>query len=154
MPATPSSSAAPLSAAPPPTPTPPPTPPPTPARPVTVAVPPLAAPPRPLPPIKPPVARPKADWAAEVADRIDDVVEKVRANTSDKLVNVARWLVFGLLAVVMGGIAVVLFVIFAIRLLAVIFQGEVWLAHLVLGAIFLVVGVFLWSRRTAKPPPA
>ncbi len=106
-------------------------------------------------PTSPPgAARPKADWAAEVADRIDDVVAKVRANTSDRLVGIARMVVFGLLAAVMGVMALVLFVIFAIRLLDVIIPGEVWIPYVVLGAIFLAAGLFLWSKRTAKPRPA
>jgi vacuolar-type H+-ATPase subunit I/STV1 len=95
--------------------------------------------------------RPQADWAAEVADRIDDVVAKVRANTSDRLVGIARIVVYGLLAVVMGVTAGVLAVIFAIRLLDVVIPRGVWIPYLVLGAIFLVAGLFLWSKRSAKP---
>jgi hypothetical protein len=102
------------------------------------------------PPVTPP-ARPKADWAAEVADRIDDVVAKVRANTSDRLVGIARMVVYGLLAVVMGITALVLVVILFFRLLAII-PGPVWIPYLVLGAILVGVGLLLWSKRTAKPP--
>ena len=100
------------------------------------------------------MARPKADWAAEVADRIDDVVAKVRANTSDRLVGIARMVVFGLLAVVMGVMALVLLVILAIRLLDVIIPGEVWIPYTILGAIFLAAGLFLWSKRTAQASKA
>jgi hypothetical protein len=100
------------------------------------------------------VPRPKADWAAEVADRIDDVVAKVRANTSDRLVGIARMVVFGLLAAVMGITAGVLLVIFAIRLLDVVIPGDVWIPYAILGAIFLAAGLFLWSKRTAPAPKA
>ena len=84
-------------------------------------------------PVSPPAAaRPKADWAAEVADRIDEVVAKVRANTSDRLVGIARMVVYGLLAAVLGLVAVVLALILAGRVLAAI-PGEVWIPYLVLG---------------------
>jgi hypothetical protein len=86
-----------------------------------------------------------------VADRIDDVVAKVRANTSDRLVGIARMVVYGLLAAVMGITALVLAVILFFRLLAAI-PGEVWIPYLVLGAILVGVGLLLWSKRTAKPP--
>ena len=100
-------------------------------------------------PLTPPAAaRPKADWAAEVADRIDDVVAKVRANTSDKLVGIARIVVYGLLAVILGLTAAVLLLILFFRLLAVI-PGEVWIAYLAFGGLFVAVGLFLWSKKTA-----
>ena len=89
-----------------------------------------------------------------MADRIDDVVAKVRANTSDRLVGIARMVVFGLLAVVMGVMALVLAVILVIRLLDVIIPGEVWIPYLILGAIFLAAGLFLWSKRTARASKA
>jgi hypothetical protein len=88
-----------------------------------------------------------------VADRIDAVVAKVRANTSERLVGVARMVVFGLLAAVMGITALVLVLILLFRLLAVI-PGPVWIPYLSVGAIFVVIGLFCWSKRTAKPTPA
>jgi uncharacterized membrane protein YGL010W len=88
-----------------------------------------------------------------VADRIDEVVAKVRVNTSDRLVSIARMVVYGLLAAVMGLTALVLLVIIFFRLLAVI-PGPVWIPYLVVGAIFVAVGLLLWSRRTAPPSRA
>ena len=113
--------------------------------------------PPPATPLRPPAAttpaRPQADWAAEVADRIDEVVAKVRANTSERLVGIARMVVFGLLAAVMGVTALVLLTILFFRLLALI-PGPLWAAYLVLGAILVGFGVFCWSRRTPKSHPA
>jgi protein-S-isoprenylcysteine O-methyltransferase Ste14 len=88
-----------------------------------------------------------------VADRIDEVVAKVRANTSERLVGVARLVVFGLLAAVMGVTALVLLVILFFRLLADI-PGPVWIPYVGLGAIFVLFGLFCWSKRTPKPSPA
>ena len=99
-------------------------------------------------------ARPQSDWAAEVADRIDEVVAKVRANTSDRLVGVARMVVFGLLAAVMGITALVLVLILFFRLLAII-PGPVWIPYLGLGAIFVARRAVRAGRsgRRSRPRP-
>lgn len=93
------------------------------------------------------------DWAAEVTDRVEKLVESVRAKTSDRLVGFARLLVFGLLAAFMGVTALVLLVIAAVRVLDVVIPRGVWLPDLILGAIFVAVGAFLWSKRTAPSRP-
>ena len=136
-----------------PAPRPAPTPRPAPAPTSSAPLPGATPPPRPSTSPVPAPARPQADWAAEVADRIDEVVAKVRANTSDRLVGVARMVVFGLLAAVMGITALVLVMILFFRLLAII-PGPVWIPYLGLGAIFLAFGWFCYSKRTAKSSPA
>ena len=91
------------------------------------------------------------DWTADLLDRLDHVIEVVRSNTTDRLVKVARILVFGLIAAVAGTMAAILLIIGAIRLLDVLLPREVWLPDVLLGAIFLAAGLFLWSKRTARP---
>ena len=83
--------------------------------------------------------------------QIDSLVEAIRSNTSDRLIHVTRVVVYGLLVVVMAVMALVLFVVGAIRALDRLLPGEVWLPYLILGAIFLAAGLFLWSKRTASP---
>jgi hypothetical protein len=92
-----------------------------------------------------------ADWTADLLDRLDHVIEVVRSNTTDRLVKLARLLVFGLIAAVAGTMALILLIIGAIRLLDVVLPREVWLPDVLLGAIFLSAGLFLWSKRTARP---
>ena len=89
------------------------------------------------------------DWAADTAGRIEDLVAKVRAATVDRLASLARLLVYGLLAAIMGITALVLFTIAAVRALDVWIPGGVWLPHLLLGTTFVIAGLFLWSRRTS-----
>jgi hypothetical protein len=89
------------------------------------------------------------DWTTDLLDRLDHYIDLVRSNTTDRLVRVARLLVFGLLAAIVGAMAAILAVIALIRLLDVLLPREVWLPYVVLGAIFLVAGLFLWSKRTA-----
>ena len=93
---------------------------------------------------------PEQDWAADTADRIDQLVGAVRSRTSDRLVGVARMVVYGLLAAVMGVMALILLVIAAIRFLDAYLPRGVWIPYVTLGAIFVVGGLFLWSKRTAK----
>src|SRR5439155_23591759 len=55
------------------------------------------------------------DWAVQTADTIERLVETVRSNTADRLVSVARLVVFGLLAAILGTVALVLLAIFTVR---------------------------------------
>ena len=89
------------------------------------------------------------DWTSDVLDRLDHYIEVVRTNTTDRLVRVARLVVFGLIAAIIGSMAGVLALIALVRVLDVILPREVWLPYVVLGAIFLGAGLFLWSKRTA-----
>ena len=89
------------------------------------------------------------DWTTDLLDRLDHYIGVVRTNTTDRLIRLARLVVFGVITLIVGSMAGVLALIAVIRLLDVILPREVWLPYVVLGAIFLVAGLFLWSKRTA-----
>ena len=95
------------------------------------------------------MAQEAKDWTTDLLDRLDHYIDVVRSNTTDRLVRIARLLIFGLIAAVVGAMAAVVALIALIRLLDVLLPREVWLPYVVLGAIFLVAGLFLWSKRTA-----
>ena len=88
---------------------------------------------------------PTDDWAAQVADTIESVVGAVRDKTTVKLETVARAVVFGILIAVMGLAALVLVTIVLVRLGT--YVAPVWAVYAVLGTLFTLVGLFLWSRR-------
>ena len=94
------------------------------------------------------------DWASSTADAIERAVQSVRAKTADPLERVVRLLVYGLLAAVVGVAIAVLLAVAAVRglvvLIDVLWQPEVWLAHAVVGGIFVLAGLLVWRRRTAK----
>lgn len=90
----------------------------------------------------------RTDWTTDLLDRLDHYIDVVRGNTTDRLACVARLLVYGLIVVIMGSMAGVVALIGLVRLLDVILPREVWLPYVVLGAIFLAAGLFLWSKRT------
>jgi uncharacterized membrane protein len=92
---------------------------------------------------------PTPDWAARTADSIERVVTTVRDRTTRPVLIAGRAIVFGLLAAIVGVTAVVLLSITIVRVL-VILTDRAWLAELILGALFVIVGlVLLRLRRTA-----
>lgn len=97
------------------------------------------------------MAQEGTDWTTDLLDRLDHYIDLVRSNTTDRLVKVARAVVFGVISLILGTMAGVIALIFTIRLLDVVLPSEVWLPYMLLGAIFLGLGWFLWSKKT---PPA
>ncbi|MDP9074249.1 MAG: hypothetical protein M3N98_08770 [Actinomycetota bacterium] len=94
------------------------------------------------------------DWTEEAADRIEAVVVAVRDKTTVPIQKVARAVVYGLVAGVLGATALVLLVVAVFRLHVYLpFHPEarrVWVSYLGTGAIFLVVGLLLWHKRTPR----
>ena len=94
------------------------------------------------------------DWASATADAIEKAVQSVRAKTADPLERLVRLLVYGLLAGIVGVAIAVLLTIAAVRglveVIDLVWQREVWLAYLIVGGIFVLAGLLVWRRRTAK----
>ena len=95
------------------------------------------------------MAQEGSDWTTDLLDRLDHYIEVVRSNTTDRLVKIARLLVYGLIAAILGTMAGIVALIAVIRILDVVLPREVWLPYVLLGAIFLGLGLFLWSKKTA-----
>lgn len=89
------------------------------------------------------------DWTVQAADTVERVVAGVRDKTATPLTVVARGLVYGLLAAVMGVATLVLVVVGLVRAVDVYLPGEVWSAHLLVGGIFTVVGGLLLRKAGA-----
>lgn len=100
-------------------------------------------------------AAPASDWPAEAADTIERVVGAVRDKTTGPAITVARWVVYGTFALVVGSVVAVMVAIAAVRALdsylpdAWVGEQHTWAAHLIVGAIFALAGMVLWSRRAA-----
>lgn len=101
----------------------------------------------------PPPAGKRHDWTTETADRIESVVTAVRDKTTVPVQKAAAVVVYGLVAGLLGTMAVILLVIGLLRLHVYLPwhpEGRrVWITDVVLGAIIVVVGGLLWRRRTA-----
>lgn len=94
------------------------------------------------------------DWPAQAADLVARVVGQVRDKTTGPAVTAARGVVYGLLAAVLGTAALVLVAIAAVRALdelieAIVDSRETWAAHGIVGLVFTLVGLLLWSKRRA-----
>ncbi|MGH9301959.1 MAG: hypothetical protein ACRD0I_12015 [Acidimicrobiales bacterium] len=88
------------------------------------------------------------DWPSKAADRIESTVAAVADHTVGPLSAIARGLVYGLLAGLMLVLAMVLVGISLMRLLNEwAFPHRVWASDLLIGAIFIALGLLLWSRR-------
>jgi hypothetical protein len=99
-----------------------------------------------------PPAPSASDWPAQATDTIVNLVDQVRAKTTGPAITVARGLVFGIMVGVLGLVAAVLLLIFAVRLttelLDLVWDGAgVWLTYLIYGVVFTVVGGVIFGRR-------
>ncbi|HEY6623837.1 MAG TPA: hypothetical protein VIX85_08395 [Acidimicrobiales bacterium] len=105
----------------------------------------------------PPTATPPGagDWPARATDLVDSLVSLLRDKTVRPLSLVARVIVFGIIVFAAALVTVVLASIALIRLLTVYaFDGRVWAADLLVGAVFVVIGVALWTQRATRAPKA
>ena len=94
----------------------------------------------------------QSDWTVQAADAIESAVVAVRGKTTDPLISVSRWVVYGTLVAIVGTVAATVTVIGLVRVLDVVLPRSVWLVYVILGGIFTAGGFFLWSER--RPPAA
>jgi hypothetical protein len=94
---------------------------------------------------------PSGDWAAQAADTIERVVEKIRSRTTQPAITVARALVYGLLVAILG-VAVLVWVLIAwFRVLDIILPGGMWASYVLMGVVFVIIGAILMHMRHAPP---
>jgi hypothetical protein len=93
-----------------------------------------------------------ADWPAQAADAVVRVVGQVRDKTVTPAYTVARGIVYGLLAAILGTMALVLVLVALVRLVNSYLPGDVWAAYLLLGGLITLVGLVLWTQRRAGEP--
>ncbi len=99
----------------------------------------------------------EGDWPAQAADTIERLVGTVRDKTTGPALTVSRGVVYGTFAVVVGVAVAILAIIGAVRLLnnylpdAVFGEDHMWASYLIMGLVFLAVGIALWTRRNVVP---
>jgi hypothetical protein len=111
----------------------------------------------PEPPAPPPPSG-GSDWPAQVTDLIVNLVDSVRDKTSGPATSIARGLVYGTLAAIVGTAALVVVIILLVRGFDVLAQvaleaaglekpgRSTWIAHLLTGLLFAGAGAFLWRK--------
>ncbi len=96
------------------------------------------------------------DWPAQAAEAIERAVGAVRDRTTGPAITVARGIVYGTFALLVGTAVAVFVAISAVRALdvylpdAVVGEDHTWAAHLLVGTVFAVAGMVLWARRTSR----
>jgi ABC-type antimicrobial peptide transport system permease subunit len=96
------------------------------------------------------------DWPKQTADLLENLTTSIRNKTTKPLVMLTRALVFGLIALFGGLVAIVLVLILATRSLQMLIalpldhDTSVWISYLVVGGLFCVVGVLLMAKRHAS----
>lgn len=95
---------------------------------------------------------PEPDWPSQAADAIVTQVGKVRDRTTGPAIKFSGYVVFGAFATLLGTVALLLFVIGAVRALdvylpdAVFGETHTWAAHTILGAVLVLAGL-VTSRK-------
>ncbi|HMQ24577.1 MAG TPA: hypothetical protein PKA98_01200 [Acidimicrobiales bacterium] len=92
-------------------------------------------------------SRPADDWPAKATDQIVTLVDQIRDKTTGPAIRFARAVVFGFLATMLGTAALVLLIVGLVRFVDVYAPGGVWVAHAIVGLVFVGTGAWLWSKR-------
>ncbi len=91
------------------------------------------------------------DYPAQIADFLESTATKVRGLTVDRVRVGVAWAAVGLVLAMLGFLALVFVLIALFRLLAEITTVEI--AYAIVGGLFLIVGVLLWSKRNPSTEP-
>ncbi len=101
-----------------------------------------------------------ADWPAQATDAIVGLVDTAKERVTGPATSLARGLVYGTLATLVGTAALVLLVILLVRSIDIGIDAlltaadlaepgrSTWIAHTVTGLLFLLPGLALWRRGT------
>lgn len=93
-----------------------------------------------------------AEWPAQAADLVVDNIGKVRDKTTRPALVASRALVYGLLAAVVGTIALILLLVGVVRAYDNWAPGNVWPLYAALAVIFTVAGL-VCLKRANRPAP-
>lgn len=89
------------------------------------------------------------DFPIKLADMLEGFAAKARALTVDRVAQWTKMAALGMVVTTLGLLAVLFLVIGLFRLISTVVG--VTPTYAIFGGIFLVVGAFLWVKRT-KPP--
>ena len=90
-----------------------------------------------------------SEWTTQAADTIEKTVVAVRDRTVEPATRAANYMVYGVFAACCALTALLLFTIVLFRVLT--YAMPVWAAWMLLGGIFVLAGMFCWTRRTGGP---
>lgn len=86
------------------------------------------------------------DWPQVATTKIVETVDKVRTKTAEPAIKISRAVVFGVLAAVCALFMLPMLLIALIRGITVLLD-EVYWSYFILGGLFTVIGLVVWSKR-------
>lgn len=91
----------------------------------------------------------ESDWVTQVLDTVESTVSKVRSATTDRVVSAVRMVLFGLMALGVFFVLMLLLTIGSVRLVVNLLpaRNDAWAAYTVVGSVLVVVGWVLWRKR-------
>jgi hypothetical protein len=96
------------------------------------------------------------NWATETTDTVVRVVDSVRDQTTTKVIYAARGLVFGLIALILGFFALVIFLVGMMRGLQALLEltmswdQAVYTSYFIVGGSLCLVGLVMFKKRNAN----
>jgi hypothetical protein len=93
------------------------------------------------------------NWAADLANTVEQYVGKVRTTVTDRAVLAVRAVVFGIIIAIAAPITLVLAVILGTKFLQALIEigtdhdSSVWISYMVLGGILVLGGAFAMRKR-------
>lgn len=91
------------------------------------------------------------DWAARVTEKVEEIVALVRERTVHPVQQVVRGVIFGMIAFAIFVVVVVIVAVGLVRILNnLVFHSHVWASYLLVGGIFVVVGLLLSTMRNRQ----
>ena len=90
------------------------------------------------------------DFPQRIAGLLESTAAKVRSLTVDRVAGIVKWVALFPLLLLLAFAGTTLLLIGLFRVLAELIGG-VRIAYAAVGGLFLVAGVFLWSKRKPKP---
>jgi protein-S-isoprenylcysteine O-methyltransferase Ste14 len=89
------------------------------------------------------------DYATKLADLLEEIAQRVRSMTVDRVEKAAKWTAIGIVVAMLALLLFIFVLIGLFRILGTLMPIE-W-AYFIIGGIFVVVGVFLWRSRRPNP---
>ncbi len=99
------------------------------------------------------------DWPEQAADKVVDLVDRVKGYTTDNAVAAIRGLIYGLVALVLGTSALILAIVILVRLADAYLPigsgvgDATWAAHLFIGSLLTIAGLGAWGSRGGSGSP-
>jgi len=88
------------------------------------------------------------DFPIKIADFLESIAARIRLLTVERLAGWARWTAIGVVVAILGLLMAIFTVVAVFRLLSELITVEG--AYGLFGALFVIIGIVLWSKRLPK----